>query len=59
MALSGREPRDRDAHDIAVARLLPGRGVMLEQQAGAEARLAGIGVAWGTTTDGGRSYVCQ
>ena len=46
MAFIGREPRDRDAHEIAVARRLSERGVMLEQQADAESRLAAIGVAW-------------
>ena len=46
MAFIGREPRDRDAHEIAVARRLSERGVMLEQQAEAESRLAAIGVAW-------------
>jgi membrane protein implicated in regulation of membrane protease activity len=51
MAFIGREPRDRDAHEIAVARRLSERGVMLEQQADAESRLAAIGVAWDAAGD--------
>ena len=46
MAFLGREPRDRDAQEIAVARRLSERGALLEQQAAAESRLAAIGVAW-------------
>ena len=46
MAFLGREPRDRDAQVIAVARRLSERGALLEQQAEAESRLSAIGVAW-------------
>ena len=51
MAFLGREPRDRDAQEIAVARRLSERGALLEQQAAAEARLAAIGVAWDAATE--------